>query len=141
MLESDDSDEGKSELGVMAMTMDKEAVRESPLWHFCLAHLRVDAVRKSSKGENGIPTLPEVPRCVCTGCVYGKITRKPFPSLPESSRATRVLKVIHNNIAGLIHPVSSGGSCYLLLFTDDFTRYKVGYMLKKKSDALKFFKE
>jgi len=29
----------------------------------------------------------------------------------------------------------------LLLFTDDFTRYKVGYALKKKSDALKCFKE
>ena len=79
MLESDDSYEGKSELGVMAMTTDKEAIRESALWHFLLAHLGVDAVRKLSKGENGIPTQTEVPRCVCTGCVYGKMTRKPFP--------------------------------------------------------------
>ena len=44
MLESDDSYEGKSEQGVMAVTMVKEAVRESALWHFRLVHLGVNAV-------------------------------------------------------------------------------------------------
>jgi len=60
MLESDDSYEGKSEQGAMAVTTDKEAVRESALWHFRLAHLGVDVVRKLSRAENAIPTLPEV---------------------------------------------------------------------------------
>ena len=43
MLESDYYYE-RVEHGVMAVTTDKEAVRESALWHFHLAHLGVDAV-------------------------------------------------------------------------------------------------
>jgi len=69
------------------------------------------------------------------------MTWKPFPSVPESSCASWILEIIHSDIAGPIDPVSLGRSRYLLLFTDDFTRYKVGYALKKKSDALKYFKE
>jgi len=111
------------------------------VWHFHVAHLGVDGVRKLSRAENVIPTLPEVAGCVCTECVYGKMTRKTFPSVPESSRASRILEIIHSDIAAPIDPVPLGGSQYVLLFTDDFRRYKVGYALKKKSDALKCFKE
>jgi len=108
MLESDDSYEGKSEQGGMAVTMDREAIRESELSHFRLAHLGVDAVQKVSRAENGIPTLPEVSRCVCTGYVYRKMTRKPFATVPESSRASGILEIIHSDIAGPIDPVSLG---------------------------------
>jgi len=105
-----------------------------------LAYLGVDALLRLSNGVNAIPTLPEGPRCVCTGCVYWKITSKPFPLVPDSSRATSILEIIQSDIAGPIDPVSRGGSPYLLLFMDDFTRYKVGYTLKKNSEALKCFK-
>ena len=73
MLKRDDYYE-KAEHRVMAVTTDKEAIRESALWHFRLTHLGVDAVRTLSKGENVIPTLPEVPRCMYTACVYRKMT-------------------------------------------------------------------
>jgi len=140
MLESDDSYEGKSEQGAMAVTTDREAVPECELWHFRLAHLCLDAVRKLSRAEKAILTLREVPRCVFTECVYGKMTHKPLPSVPESSRASRILEIIHSDIAGPIYLVSLGGSRYSLLFTDDFTRYKVGYAFKKQLDGLKCFK-
>jgi len=38
MMESDDSDKGKSEQGGMAVTTDKEAIRLSALWYFRLMH-------------------------------------------------------------------------------------------------------
>ena len=101
----------------------------------------MDTVRNLSRADNAIPTLPEVPQCVCMRCVYGKMTCKPFPSVPKSSRASRILQIIQSNIAEPIDPVSLGRSQYLLRFTDDFTRYKVAYALKKKLDSLKGFKE
>jgi len=77
--------------------------------------------------------------------VYGmclrKMTGKPFPSVPEFSRASWILEIIYSDITVPIDPVSLSGSQYLFLFTDDFTTYKVGYMLKKKLDALKCFKK
>jgi len=69
------------------------------------------------------------------------MTHKTFPSVPESSWASSILDIIHGKIIGPIDPVLLVGSRYLLLFTDNFTRYKIGYMLKKTSDALKGFKK
>jgi len=50
MLESDDSYKGKWEQEAMAVTTDKEAVRESALWHFRLMHLGVWMLFKSYQG-------------------------------------------------------------------------------------------
>ena len=94
--------------GAMAVMGDQEAAKKSALWHFRLAHLGVDAVQKLSVQDNCIPRLPEVPRCVCTGCVYGKMTRKPFHPVPPSSRATQVLEMIHSDIASPLDPISLG---------------------------------
>ena len=69
------------------------------------------------------------------------MARKPFPSVSSSSRATQPLELIRIDVAGPIGPKSLGGSQYLLMFTDDFTRYRVGYLLKWKSEALTRFKE
>jgi len=46
---------------------EKAASKKAALWHFRLAHLGADAVRKLSMEDNAIPKLPVVPRCVCTG--------------------------------------------------------------------------
>ena len=58
-----------------------------------------------------------------------------------SSRATQPLEIIHSDIAGPINPRSLGGALYLLMFTDDYTRFKIGYLIKRKSEALMCFKD
>jgi len=98
-------------------------------------------VRRLSLEDNDIPSIQRVPRCVCAGCVYGKMARKPFPSVLPSSKATQPLEIVHSNIAGPINPKSLEGALYLLMLMDDFTRYKVGYLLKRKSEAFARFKE
>ena len=120
---------------------DKVASKKAALWHFRLAHLCADAVRRLSMEDNAIPRLRAVPRCICTGCIYGKMIRKPFPPLPLSSRATQPLEIIHSDITGPVTPKTLGGALYLLMFTDDFTRFKVGYLMKRKSEALRCFKD
>jgi len=51
MLERDDS-YGKEKDWVIAVTTDREAVQESALWHWRLAHRGLDAVSRLSKGVN-----------------------------------------------------------------------------------------
>ena len=118
---------------------EKAASIEAALWHFRLAHLGGDAVRRLSMEDNAIPRLRVVPRCVCMGCIYGKMIRKPFPSVPLSSKATQPLEIIHSDITGPVTSKSLGRALYLLLFTDDFTRFKIGYLIKRKSEALTCF--
>jgi len=82
-----------------------------------------------------------VPHCVCADCIYGKMARKPFPSVLPSSKAMQPLKIVHSGIAGQINPKSLRGALYLIIFTDNFTRYKVGYSPKCQSQAFSPFKE
>jgi len=124
-----------------ALDTGEGAAKEAARWHFRLEHLGAEAVRRLSLEDNDIPSIRKVPRCVCAGCVYGKMARKPFPSVLPSSKATQPLEIVHSDIAGPIDPKSLGGALYLLMFTDDFTRYKVGYLLKRKSEAFARFKE
>jgi len=120
---------------------EKAASKKAALSHFCLGHLGADAVRKLSMMHNAIPKLPVVPCCVCTGCIYGKIFRQPFPSLPLSSKPTQPLEIVDCDITEPVTPKSLGGALYLLMFTDDFTRFKIGYLMKSKSKALICFKD
>ena len=69
------------------------------------------------------------------------MVRKSFPSVPLSSRATEPLGLVHSDITGPMSTKSLGGSTYLLMFTDDFSRYRVGYLLKQKSEAFARFQE
>ena len=128
---------------VFVIDTGERAAKEAAWWHFWLAYLGAEAVtvRKLSIEDNDIASIRKVPRCVCAGCVYGKIARQPFPSVLPSSRATQPLKIVHSDLAGPINLKSLGGALYLLMFTNDFPRCKVGYLLKRKSEAFARFKE
>jgi len=64
-----------------ALDTGEGAVQEAPRWHFRLAHLGAEGVRRLLLEDNDIPSIWKVPLCVCVGCVYGKMTRKWFPSV------------------------------------------------------------
>ena len=117
------------------------AAKGTAQWHFRLPHLGAKAVRKLLIEDNDIPSIRKVPHRVCAGYLYGKMAWKPFPSVLPSSRATQPLEIVHSNLAGLIDPKSLEGALYLLIYTDNFTRYKVSYLLKCISKALARFKE
>jgi len=137
-------DEVLGHLGVnnaFALDTGEGAANVAALWHFRLAHLDEEVVRTLSLEDNDIPSIRKVPRCLSPGCVYGKMTNNPFPSVLPSSKAPQPPGIVYSDIAGLIDPKSLVGALYLLMFTGDFTRYKVGYLLKRKSEAFACFQE
>ena len=122
-------------------TMTEENENAS-LWHFRLGHLGMAAVAKMSTLADGIPSISlSQYQCICEACLYGKMTWRPFLTLPATSRAAAVLDIVHSDIMGPMEVPSISGALFILLFVDDRTRYKHCFILKRKLDALQSFKE
>ena len=51
----------------------------------------------------------------CSGCVAGKMHRKPFPTVGEI-RSSRKLQLVHSDACGPVHTESIGGAKYFLTF-------------------------
>ena len=47
--------------------------------------------------------------------------------------------LVHSDLCGSKKEFSWGGACYLLSFTDYFSRKSFGYLLKKNNQTLKVF--
>ena len=69
----------------------------------------------------------------CSACTAANATRLAHRGSRYSP--THAGRLIHADIAGPFTCSSIGQSRYLLLLTDDHTRFKVGYFLRRKSDA------
>jgi len=85
--------------------------------------------------------LPEYPKSYtgenprCEACEKGKATKPPAPRQPII-RTQRPLGRLHADVVGPIEPVTPGTQFrYLLVVTDDFSRYMITKPLRKKSDA------
>jgi transposase InsO family protein len=111
---------------------------EEKRWHYRLAHLAPSGMKKL-KSSGGVVGLEDMPVCadgeLCAACMRGKAHREPFrEKVPERARATRVLERVHADLCGPITE-SLGGSTYMLLIVDEFSRKVFGYFVARKSDA------
>jgi hypothetical protein len=70
---------------------------------------------------------------ICESCVYGESHRLPFPK-KNSSRANRILDLVHSDICGPMPVESMGGSHYFVTLTDDRSRWSDVFWTEKKSD-------
>ena len=70
-----------------------------------------------------IPTM-------CHGCKTRKSTYKPFPGSTQTT--SRILEVIHSDLAGPIQVKSIQGSLYTATFVDDYLCHVVVYCLWSK---------
>ncbi|GLU09096.1 hypothetical protein SLE2022_259720 [Rubroshorea leprosula] len=110
------------------------------LWHSRYGHLNFGGLKQLQQ-KNMVTGLPnfESPSIVCEECVISKQHRDPFPK-GSSTRARRLLEIVHSDICGPINPVSNGGKRYFITFIDDFSRKTWVYFLQQKSEALMAFK-
>lgn len=114
---------------------------DSYTWHRKLGHINLNALKNMRDGAViGINFKDDGTNLKnCEICCSGKMSRRPFGN--NGSRATKILEIIHSDLAGPMENQSIGKAKYLLTFIDDFSRKTFVYFLKSKGEVLTKFKE
>ena len=77
---------------------------------------------------------------ICGSCLLGKQTTKVFPQA-TSSRASKILQIIHGDICSPIMPRTLAGNKYIFVLINDHSMYMWIILLKEKSEAFEKFKK
>ena len=120
---------------------DRALAASLKIWHHRLAHVNPAGIEQMIKKNvvKGAKLLPGTfDAKICHGCVLGKGHRDSFPK-HSMSRTNRVLEIVHSDVVGPLEIPSIGGSRYFITFIDDYSKWTVVYMMRKKSDALGCF--
>ena len=75
----------------------------------------------------------------CIPCIRRQQHREVFPETVASRRATVPLELVHTDLCGPMSMDSLGGSKFLMLIVDDYSRYMWVYFLTHKSETLSTF--
>lgn len=68
-----------------------------------------------------------------------KQTRNSFPK--SETKSSRVLELVHSDLAGPMENLSYGMVRYMLVFVDDYSNMVFIYFIEQKSQALETFKK
>ncbi|KAL6466287.1 hypothetical protein MHYP_G00264200 [Metynnis hypsauchen] len=101
-------------------------------WHEIMGRCNVDDVLKLPEVVEGMKITGNE-KLDCNVCTEGKFTNT-RNGKPES-KATKILELVHTDLAGPIEPTSHEGLRYAVSFTDDFSGAVSVYFLKNKSDT------
>lgn len=105
---------------------------ELMLWHRRLGHINPSYVRESGvlvKSDEDDSSFS------CASCLQGKMTRKPFPAVPEI-KTTRILELVHSDVCGPMRTESTMKKRFFVTFIDDFSRMCAVYVIRRKSDVI-----
>ena len=70
----------------------------------------------------------------CDICIQGKMANDRNKTL--DSKATKILALVHNDLASPIQPLAKDGCKYVINFIDDYSGLTMLYFLKQKSNTL-----
>ena len=76
----------------------------------------------------------------CTSCEYAKTTRKPIQKTRVAPRAKKFGEEVHSDVWGPSPTQTIEKQVYYVSFTDDYTRWTVIFLMKKKSEVLTHYK-
>ena len=112
------------------------------IWHQRLGHTNHQSILKMvtqdlTKGLN-LTAERSVPTTLCTPCELGKFHRRPLKK--GRTRATSIGELIHSDVCGPMPSLSLGHARYYVLFTDDFSGWRVVYFMKNKSEVPALFR-
>ena len=137
--------EAPNAFGLLASHKDSSASRDQPsavqrsstevtdLWHKRLGHPGLSSMRKiqaATKGLNDV-RLTQLPTCEV--CSLSKSERK--VSRTPQRRAAKPLQRIHIDLIGHIKPETNHGQEYIVVITDDYSRYRWTFFISVKGDA------
>jgi hypothetical protein len=111
------------------------------VWHARLCHLSLPAIKRLPNEVRGIQ-LHAMSRwtCTCEACIMGKMFRKPWQASEDNAK-TRLLELIHSDVIRPMHTQMMRGYRFIIMFTDDKSRYTEVYFMTAKSEAPAKFKE
>ncbi|KAB2607276.1 hypothetical protein D8674_006993 [Pyrus ussuriensis x Pyrus communis] len=109
---------------------------KSSLWHQRLGH-PTNEVLAVMLAKSKIPVTIDNKHAMCTNCIHGKITRKPFSN--DGSRCVLPFDRIHFDVWGFSFVKSTEGYRFYVVFVDDCTRYMWIFPLYNKSEVFSVF--
>ena len=106
-------------------------------WHQRMGHMSHTALKSHSpKAVTGLDldaSTMAIPT-TCHRCKTGKSTHKPFP---DSAKITsRILEVVHSDLAGPMQVKSIQGHLYTTTFVDDYSCHAIVYCLRLKDQFI-----
>ena len=117
----------------VSLNTHKKSTPTLHTWHQRMGHMSHLALKTHGpKAVTGLDldastmTIPTT----CHGCKTGKSTHKPFPG--SAKNTSRILEVVHSDLAGPMQVKSIQGSLYTATFVDDYSHHAVVYCLRSK---------
>ncbi|UYV65259.1 hypothetical protein LAZ67_3003730 [Cordylochernes scorpioides] len=113
------------------------------IWHQRMGHvnpIKLTQMFENNVFEDDIKIREKPDSLLCEACIYGKQNRKVFHA-STSPNSTYPGELIYSDVGGPMSKRSPGGSLYFVSFKDDFSRFRVAYFIRHKSDVLEKFKE
>jgi hypothetical protein len=126
------------ELKPAALAATAPSSEKAILAHRRLGHLNYQQLKLLRHLSDGLE-LDNIPSDPCVPCLQAKMHRKHFS--PSNHIASRPDELVHTDECQIGIPTINGGHKYYVSFTDDYSRFTVIYLLKKKSDAFGAFKQ
>ena len=111
------------------------------VWHQRMGHMSHLALKShgpsATTGMDFAKSVMSIPS-TCHGCETGKSARRPFSGSGRST--SRILEVVHSDLAGPVHVKSIQGSLHYATFIDDHSRHAVVYYLRTKDQFIRALK-
>ncbi|CAK9821231.1 Retrovirus-related Pol polyprotein from transposon TNT 1-94 [Anthophora plagiata] len=106
------------------------------LWHERMGHLNIRAVKHTCEhfGIDGMENDNGINKLFCEGCVMGKQSRRPHPSMRIENNYGPGEK-IHTDVCGPVNISSPSNTRFFLLFKDENTSFRKVYFLSHKTEA------
>ncbi|UYV61059.1 hypothetical protein LAZ67_1003272 [Cordylochernes scorpioides] len=113
------------------------------IWHQRMGHvnpIKLTQMFENNVFEENIKIREKPDSLLCEACIYGKQNRKVFHA-STSPNSTYPGELIYSDVCGPMSKRSPGGSLHFVSFKDDFSRFRVAYFIRHKSDVFEKFKE
>ena len=128
--------------GAVAYLASTTPLKGIDTWH-ARTHLSDDSLVKASKIVDGVKLtkadLYSNPS-ICKTCAICKISRRQFKKKNHRPDPSGLFKLVSSDIGGPVTPVGMGGVNYMIVFVDEYSRYKYLYFLANKDEALEKFR-
>lgn len=108
------------------------------LWHKRLGHMSEKGLEILAKDH--LQSIKGQPLESCEDCLAGKQRRVSFQRSDNGRRRKHILDLVHSDVCSTSER-SLGGAQYFVTFIDDHSRKLWVYLLKRKDEVLRAFKE